>query len=395
VSSQAVRVLQIITRLNVSGPSMHVTLLAEKLGAPDFESTLVCGTLEPGEGDMAYFAEGHNVTPVVIPELGRALSPIRDIKTFWKVYKLIEQMKPDVVHTHTAKAGFIGRMAARMAGTPVIIHTFHGHIFEGFFSWPVNQVFILLERLAARSSDTIITLTDGLRRELAEEYHVARKGRMTVLPLGMDLDVFAKTPRKNGIFRAAWEIPADAPLIGIVGRLAPVKNHALFLQAAAQVKASLPAARFVIVGDGETRSQLDAQVEALGLKDSVTFTGWQRDLAPLYGDLDALVISSLNEGTPGSVIEALAACCPVVATAVGGLPDVLDHGVLGKLTPPGNADALAAAILDTILNPPDGVEPQRLMLDRYGIDRLVQDLKSLYRGLLTKKSAKFKVQNAK
>jgi glycosyltransferase involved in cell wall biosynthesis len=377
-----------ITRLNVSGPTMHVTLLAQKLGAPDFESTLVCGTLEPGEGDMAYFAEAHHVTPTVISELGRAIHPIRDIKTFWKVYKLIQEVKPDVVHTHTAKAGFIGRMAAQMAGTPVIIHTFHGHIFEGFYSWPVNQLFILLERLAGRSSDTIITLTDGLRRELAEDYHVARKGRMTVLPLGMDLDVFAQTPRKSGAFRTAWNIPADVPLIGIVGRLSSVKNHALFLQAAAQVKSSLPSARFVIVGDGETRPALETQVEALGLKESVIFTGWQRDLAPLYGDLDALVISSLNEGTPVSVIEALAACCPVVATAVGGLPDLLDHGALGKLTPPGNADALAAAILDTILNPPDGQQAQRLMLDRYGIDRLIQDLASLYRGLLTKKRKK-------
>ena len=388
MSSHPVRVLQMITRLNVSGPTMHVTLLAQKLGAPDFESTLVCGTLEPGEGDMAYFAEAHGVTPMVIPELGRALHPVRDIKTFWKVYKLIQEVKPDVVHTHTAKAGFIGRMAARMAGTPVIIHTFHGHIFEGFYSWPVNRFFILLERLAGRNSDTIITLTDGLRRELAEKYHVARKGRMTVLPLGMDLNVFAQMPRKNGTFRAAWNIPADVPLVGIVGRLSSVKNHTLFLQAAAQVRASLPGARFVILGDGETRLALESQVEALGLKDAVTFTGWQRDLAPLYSDLDALVVSSLNEGTPVSVIEALAACCPVVTTAVGGLPDVLDHGALGKLTPPGNADALAAAIIETILNPPDGREAQRLMLDRYGIDRLVQDLKSLYRGLLTKKRKK-------
>ena len=388
MSSHPVRVLQMITRLNVSGPTMHVTLLAQKLGAPDFESTLVCGTLEPGEGDMAYFAEAHGVTPMVIPELGRALHPVRDIKTFWKVYKLIQEVKPDVVHTHTAKAGFIGRMAARMAGTPVIIHTFHGHIFEGFYSWPVNRFFILLERLAGRNSDTIITLTDGLRRELAEKYHVARKGRMTVLPLGMDLNVFAQMPRKNGTFRAAWNIPADVPLVGIVGRLSSVKNHTLFLQAAAQVRASLPGARFVILGDGETRLALESQVEALGLKDAVTFTGWQRDLAPLYSDLDALVVSSLKEGTPVSVIEALAACCPVVTTAVGGLPDVLDHGALGKLTPPGNADALAAAIIETILNPPDGREAQRLMLDRYGIDRLVQDLKSLYRGLLTKKRKK-------
>jgi glycosyltransferase involved in cell wall biosynthesis len=385
VSEGPIRILQIITRLNISGPAMHAVLLAEKLGKPGYDSTLICGVVEPDEGDMAYFAAAHDVKPLVIPGLRRALNPARDLMTAWKLYQLIRQLQPDVVHTHTSKAGFAGRFAAWMAGTPVIIHTFHGHVFDGFFSWPVTQFFIALERFAAHMSDTIIALTDGLRREMAETYHIARKGRITVLPLGLDLDVFARTPRKIGTFRAAWNILPDVPLVGIVGRLAAVKNHTLFLEAAAQLRASLPAARFVIVGDGETRSEVEAQVEKLGLKEAVTFTGWQSDLPPLYSDLDALVISSLIEGTPMSAIEALAACCPVVATAVGGVPDLLDHGTLGKLSPPGDANALANAILDTLLNPPDGTEAQRLMLDRFGIDRLVRDLDSLYRGLLAKK----------
>jgi glycosyltransferase involved in cell wall biosynthesis len=383
--AQPIRILRIIARLNVGGPAIHVTLLTEKLAAPDYETTLACGTIEPGEGDMAYFAEAHGVQPLFIPELGRSLNPLRDLTTIWKVYCLIRQLKPDVVHTHTAKAGFVGRVAAWLARVPVIVHTFHGHVFQGYFSWPKTRFFIFLERLTARMSDTIITLTDGLRRELAEDYHIARKGHITVLPLGLDLEPFANTPRKNGTFRAAWNIPADVPLIGIVGRLVPVKNHALFLEAAAQIKASLPAAHFSIIGDGETRATIEAQAQALGLHNSLTITGWQRDLAPIYSDLDALVISSLNEGTPVSVIEALSGACPVVTTAVGGLPDLLDHGALGKLTPPGDASALATAILDTLLNPPDAAEAQRLMLDRYGINRLVRDLDSLYRGLLAKK----------
>jgi glycosyltransferase involved in cell wall biosynthesis len=386
--SRPIRILRLIARLNVGGPAIHVTLLTQKLSAPNYESTLVCGTVEPDEGDMAYFAESHGVEPIIIPELGRSLNPVRDLTTIWTVYRLMRRLKPDVVHTHTAKAGFVGRLAAWLASVPVIVHTFHGHVFQGYFSWPQTRFFIFLERLTARLSDTIITLTDGLRRELAEEYHIARKGRITVLPLGLDLEVFAHTPRKSGTFRSAWNIPADVPLVGIVGRLVPVKNHALFLQAAAQVRASLPAACFVIIGDGETRAEVEAQVDALGLREVMTFTGWQRDLAPIYSDLDALVISSLNEGTPVSVIEALAGGCPVVTTAVGGLPDLLDHGALGKLTPPGDANALANAILDTLLNPPDGSEAQRLMLDRYGIDRLVRDLDSLYRGLLAKKKRK-------
>ncbi len=377
------RILRIIARLNVGGPAIHVTLLTQKLGAPNYESILVCGSIEEGEGDMAYYAEQHGVQPVIIPELGRALNPMRDLLTTWKVYRRIRQHKPDIVHTHTAKAGFVGRVAAWLARTPVIVHTFHGHVFHGYFSWPKTRFFILLERLTARMSDTVITLTEGLRRELADVYRVTRKSRITVLPLGLDLEAFAQTPRKLGAFRQAWGIPADAPLVGIVGRLVPVKNHTLFLKAASRVQ--LPDARFAIIGDGETRAEIEAQVDTLDLRDRVVFTGWQRDLAQVYSDLDVLVISSLNEGTPVSVIEALAAGCPVVATAVGGLPDLLDQGELGRLVMPGDADALAQAISETLERPPDGTHAQVLMLDRYGIDRLVRDLDSLYRGLLTKK----------
>jgi glycosyltransferase involved in cell wall biosynthesis len=384
-SSRPIRILRIIARLNVGGPAIHVALLTEKLGQPHYESTLVCGTIDPGEGDMQYYAEQHGVQPIIIPELGRSLNPVRDLVTLWKVYQLIRELKPDVVHTHTAKAGFVGRIAARLAGVPVIVHTFHGHFFQGYFNWLTTRFFIFLERMTARMSDTVITLTEGLRRELADVYRIARKSRITVLPLGLDLEVFAQTPRKSGAFRQAWNIPADVPLIGIVGRLAVVKNHALFLEAAARVRAQLPQARFAIIGDGETRPQVEAQVDALGLRDVVTITGWQRDLAPIYGDLDLLVISSIAEGTPVTVIEALAAGCPVVATKVGGLPDLLDHGQLGKLVPSQDADALAQAIVETNNAPPDGLRAQALMLDRYGIDRLVRDLDSLYRGMLAKK----------
>lgn len=382
------RIMNIIARLNVGGPAVYVTLLTERLRPPDYESMLVCGVVESYEGDMGYYAEQHGVRPVVIPELGRSLNPLRDLKTIWKVYQLIREFRPDVVHTHTAKAGFVGRVAAWFAGVPVILHTFHGHVFRGYFSPLKTQLFILLERLTARMSDTIITLTEGLRRELAEEYHIARKGRITVLPLGLDLDVFANQPRKAGTFRAAWGIPTDVPLIGIVGRITPIKNHPLFLEATARLKGDLPNAHFVIVGDGEIRAEIEAIVDSLGLRDSVTFTGWTRDLPPVYGDLDVLVISSLNEGTPVTVIEALAAGCPVVATAVGGLPDLLDGGKLGKLVQPENAEALCAGIYATVTQPPDSdaaANAQAVMIDRYGIDRLIQDLDGVYRGLLSRK----------
>lgn len=383
--SRPIRILRVIARLNIGGPAIHVTLLADRFRPPDYETTLVAGRIGPGEGDMQYYAESLGVQPVIIPELGRALHPLRDLATLWKLYRLIRQVQPDVVHTHTSKAGFVGRVAAWLAGVPVIVHTFHGHAFHSYFGPLLTRLFILLERLTARMTDTIITLTEGLRRELVETYHIARGKQFIVLPLGLDLEGFTRTARGGGAFRAAWGLPPAAPLVGIVGRVVPIKNHRLFLEAAARVRAQLPAARFAVIGDGESRPEMEALAAALGLADAVTFTGWQRDLAAIYSDLDVLVVSSVNEGTPVSVIEALAAGCPVVATAVGGLPDLLEGGKLGRLTPPGDSDALAAAIVETLQAPPAGEAARQLMLNRYGINRLASDLDSLYRGLLARK----------
>ncbi|MGQ9909758.1 MAG: glycosyltransferase family 4 protein [Candidatus Flexifilum sp.] len=386
--SEPIKILRLIARLNVGGPAIHVSLLTQKLGPPAYESTLVCGTIDPDEGDMQYYAEERGVQPIVIPQLGRALHPVRDLITIYRVYRLIRRLKPDIVHTHTAKAGFVGRIAAWLAGVPVIVHTFHGHVFHGYFSPLLTQVFLLLERFTARISTAVITLSEDLRRDLAERYRIARKSKITVLPLGLDLAGFAAAPRRGGQFRQQIGVAADAPLVGIVGRLVPVKNHALFLDAAARIHAQRPDVRFVIVGDGELRADLEAQVDALGLRPVVTFTGWLRDLIPVYSDLDVLVISSINEGTPVSVIEALAAGCPVVTTAVGGLRDLLENGAFGTLVPAGDAAALSAAI-EAVIAQPDvhratAQRARAIMLERYGIDRLVQDLDELYRALLAR-----------
>lgn len=376
--------MRIIARLNIGGPAIHVALLTQRFGPPDYESQLVCGNIDEAEGDMAYFARERGVEPVIVPALGRALNPIGDLRTIWTLYRMMRRYQPDVVHTHTAKAGFTGRIAAWLAGVPVIVHTFHGHVFRGYFSPAKTRLFLLLERLTARMSDAVITLTEALKREIADEFHVTRSDRIVVLPLGFDLSPFLSAERRNGAFRREWGVADDALLIGIVGRLVPVKNHALFLQAAAQVYAARPETRFALVGDGELRAELEAQVDALGLRDAVIFTGWQRDLARVYADLDMLVISSVNEGTPVSVIEALSAGCPVVTTAVGGLPDLLEGGRLGALVPSEDADALAAALLDPQKPQPDAATRQ-LMHQRYSVDRLVSDLDSLYRSLLRQK----------
>jgi glycosyltransferase involved in cell wall biosynthesis len=383
--SHPIRILRVIARLNIGGPAIHVALLTEKLGAPDYESTLVCGNIDVGEGDMAYYAESRGVHPLILPELGRAVNPLSDVKAIFALYKLMRRLKPDIVHTHTAKAGFTGRVAAWLAGVPVIVHTFHGHVFRGYFSPAKTRFFILLEQIAARLSDTVITLTETLKREIAEEFHITRPDHITVLSLGFDLSPFASQPRKTGNFRRAWHIPNGAPLVGIVGRMVPVKNHALFLDAALKVRTAIPTAHFLIVGDGELRAQIESQIDALGLSDCVTITGWLRDLAPVYSNLDVKVICSVNEGTPVTVIEALTVGCPVVATSVGGLPDLLDGGALGKLVPSGDSDALAIAIIDTLRHPPDMTAARALMQERFSVERLTRDLDALYKRLLASK----------
>ncbi|WP_162909971.1 glycosyltransferase family 4 protein [Aggregatilinea lenta] len=384
-TSRPIRVMRIIARLNIGGPAVHVILLSERLGPPAFESRLVCGLIGPQEGDMAYLAEQHSVQPVYVAELGRELSPLRDLRTLYKLWRLMRQFKPDVVHTHTAKAGFVGRLAAWLARVPVRVHTFHGHVFRGYFGPQKTQMFLRLERLAGRITDKLITISPMLKDELVNEFHIAPAGKFTIVPLGLDLAPFEAAPRHAGTFRVTFGIPADAPLVGIVGRLVPIKNHALFLLMAAQIHTSQPDVRFAIVGDGELRADLEARVEALGLRDVVIFTGWQHDLRAAYSDMDALVISSLNEGTPVSVIEALAAGVPVVATAVGGIPDLLRHGQYGRLVPVDDpaalADAVCAALVDT--DAYDAV--QSAILAQYGIERLADDLAALYRDLLAAK----------
>ncbi|MBN1678695.1 MAG: glycosyltransferase [Anaerolineae bacterium] len=387
--TRPIRVMRIIARLNVGGPAIHVVLLTDQLGPPDFESTLVCGHIGPHEGDMAYLADQRGIEPIYINELGRALSPLRDSVTLFKLWRLMRKIRPDVVHTHTAKAGFVGRLAAWLAGVPVRVHTFHGHVFHGYFSPRKTRLFLWLERLTARVSDRLITISPALKDELANTYRIAPEDKFEVVPLGLDLAPYANTPRHLGTFRETYAVPAGAPIVGIVGRIVPIKNHALFLDMASRVRQVMPGAHFAIIGDGECRAEVEEMVNVLNLRGAVTFTGWLQDLTPAFSDMSALVIASHNEGTPTSIIQALAAGMPVVSTAVGGVPDLLQQGEFGRLVPPGDPQALASAVLEAIKTPsPNAESIKRTILDQYDSARLSDNLAGLYRQLLQAKRGK-------
>lgn len=383
-----IKIMRIIARLNVGGPAIHVTLLTKYLHNADFESTLVCGQVGAAEGDMSYLADQHGVKPIMIPELGREISLRQDILIIWKLMKLMRQIRPDVVHTHTAKAGFVGRIAAWLSRVPVRVHTFHGHVFHGYFSPLKTRVFLYLERFLARLSTRIITISPKLKQELTEIYHIAPPDKFIVVPLGLDLVPLAESPSplagsgEDGI-RQRFNLPADQKLVGIVGRLVPIKNHGLFLRAARQVTAQRSDVHFVIIGDGECRPNIEQMIRDFNLTERVSLIGWVQQIGAVLRDLDVLALTSDNEGTPVSIIEAMAAGVPVISTAVGGVADVLEQGRFGVLVPPQDADAFANGLLQILSGDHVDVSAaQEAALTRYDIQRLASDLGKLYISLL-------------
>jgi glycosyltransferase involved in cell wall biosynthesis len=377
-------VVRIIDRLNVGGPALHAVLTARGLDPARYRTVLVLGSVEPGEADMGYLLDGANVEHVVIPSLGRELRPLRDLYTAWRLFRVLRALKPDVVHTHKAKAGALGRVVALLCRVPVRVHTYHGHVFHGYFGPAKTRLFVGIERALAPLTSRLVALSDELADELAGRYSLSSRARFTVVPLGLELGPFTAARRHQGTLRARVGAAPEAPLVGIVGRMVPVKDHRSFVAAAQLIAERRPQARFVFIGGGELEADVRAQADRCGILSQCHFLGWQRELAPLYADLDALALSSVNEGTPVALIEAMAAGVPVAATAVGGVADLLRHGARGELAPPSDPAALAQAI-ERALTPEAAARAARQRAEvaaEHGAARLCDDLARLYDELL-------------
>jgi glycosyltransferase involved in cell wall biosynthesis len=376
-------VLRLFSRLNIGGPSLHVILLAQGLRPLGYETRLVVGREAPREGNLLALAAERGVACETVAGLGREIAPLADAMALAGLVRLMREWRPAIVHTHTAKAGLLGRVAARLAGVPTVVHTFHGHVLRGYFSPPKEALFRGLERLLARWTSALVAVSESVKRELVA-MGIGPAARIRVIPLGLELAPLAgELPR--GVLRREAGIPADAPLVGMVGRLVAIKDVPTFLEAARLLREKRPDARFALVGDGEERAALETRSRSLGMDGAVHFFGWRRDLAPVYGDLDVVVNASRNEGTPVALIEALAAARPVVATEVGGTPDLLGRGERGRLVPPGDPRALAEAVLETLTRSEAAcrraLAGREHVMAQHSSERLFRDVDGLYREL--------------
>ncbi len=382
-----IRIVRLFSRLNIGGPAIHVILLTAGLEQRGYRTRLVVGKETPREGNMLSLAAEKGVRCEAMAGLGREIQPVADVQAFFRLVRLIRDFRPAIVHTHTAKAGLLGRLAARVTGVPVVVHTFHGHVLRGYFGPVKTAVFRSLERRLGRLADVIVAVSETVKQDLVN-LGIADGDRIRVVPLGLDLEPFTGSLREGALRRGA-RVPADAPLVGMVGRLVPIKDVPTFLEAAARVREVRPDCRFALVGDGEERTRLEVLSRGRGLADAVTFHGWQPDMPAVYGDLDVVVNCSRNEGTPVALIEALAAAKPVVATRVGGTPDLLGEEERGRLVPPNDPELLARAVLETLADT-EGARRRALagrahVLARHSYARLLADMDALYRELLAAK----------
>jgi glycosyltransferase involved in cell wall biosynthesis len=383
---EPIRVLRVIARLNVGGPALHVSYLTSELDQIGYQTLLVAGRVSEGEGSMEYAARERGVEPVYIRSLQREISPIPDAAAVAKILNLIREFRPHVLHTHTAKAGTVGRMAAILAGRArpqAVVHTFHGHVLRGYFGGAKTEGFRRLERRLARASDALIAVSPEVRDDLVR-LGIAPASKISVIRLGLDLANRVAAPADaRDQLRTALRIPEKSFVVGWLGRMTEIKRVDDLLRAFANVS---PDAHLLLVGDGPLRSRLETLGSELGIGARVHFAGFRGDVGAVYAACDVVALTSANEGTPVTLIEALAAGIPVVSTDVGGVADVVDPGRSGFLTRPGDTAAIADGLRRLAADPDArermGAAGRADVFERYSVPRLVHDVDLLYRDLL-------------
>jgi glycosyltransferase involved in cell wall biosynthesis len=373
----------------MGGPALHVAYLSAGLQERGYETTLVAGSLARGEESMAFVADSLGVPVVTIEQLHREISPVRDALAVFRLARLLRTVRPQILHTHTAKAGAIGRLAVLLvpdARPPIVVHTFHGHVLRGYFGPLRTGFFRLLERSLARVTTALVAVSPEVRDDLVA-LGVAPREKFTVIRLGIELDERVGAAAARGAeLRRLLGIPADRFTVGWIGRMTAVKRTGDVLLAFRRLRDLGVDACLCMVGDGPDREDVERRAFELGVVRHTLFLGYQEEVAPFYAAFDAVVLPSGNEGTPVTVIEALATGTPVVATRVGGVPDVIRDGVDGFLVQPGGVADLAARLHELARDPELrrrlGEQGRARVLPRYSVERLLDDVDRLYRSLL-------------
>lgn len=384
-----IKILRIINRFNIGGPTYNATFLTAFLD-DKYTTKLVGGLPEEGESDSLYILEKYGVEPVLIPELKRKPSVKNDREAYKKIKEIIKEFNPDIVHTHASKAGALGRRAAASCGVPIIVHTFHGHVFHSYFGKTKTSLFKQIEKRLAKKSTGIIAISDLQKKELVEEHSICKSQKVEVINLGFDLQPFQEK-RKNlrDEIRTELQLENNDIAIGIIGRLAPIKNHSFFLQAIEQVLTkTTKSIKVFIVGDGEERQKIEEKVEKMNqrFENRIKMTSWVKDVGRFNAGLDIICLSSNNEGTPVSLIEAQAGNIPVVTTDVGGVKDIILENETGFIVPIGNLEMYVEKVLDLVEN-----EEKRLKMsqngwnfvqDKFSYQTLVKNMDNYYTKLI-------------
>ena len=395
------KVLRILNRLIVGGPALHVLNLTH-YSSNEFETRLIVGNKDDQEQGAEYLADKFNITPLYIPEMSRNINFINDIKSFYKIRKQIKEFKPDIVDTHGTKAGVIGRLAAISMRVPVVIHTYHGHIFHSYFGKIKTKIFVLIEKLLATKTDAIVTISTSQRNDLLNEFKITRESKIHTILLGFDLNKFQTDYlMKRDRFRKEFGLGEDEIAVGIIGRLVPIKNQALFVDAISYVLTNTnKKIRAFIIGDGGIRKNLEQQCKNLSIPYTTAlnidfspykliFTSWRNDIDVVTAGLDIITLTSLNEGTPVSLIEAQASNKPIVSTDVGGIRDILlqnDTALISDVCDSTKfKENLLRLIEDDMLREYLGKNGFEYVKDKFNFQRLISETAALYYDVLKKK----------
>lgn len=390
----SIRVARIIARLNIGGPSIQAITLTKLLEPRGYRTTLIRGSETADEGSMDYLADRLGVRPVQVGPMQREPAPSRDLLALARLVVLLLQTSPHIVHTHQAKAGTLGRLAAlitRRRHRAVLVHTYHGHSLTGYFGERQAAVFRAVERFLARRTHRLIAVSEEVRDDLVA-LGVAPAERFKVVWLGFELEPFQVEARPRARardrIRAELGIPRDAPLVTLIARLVPIKRIDRFLRVAGQVAERDAGVRFLVLGDGELRERLKASPEARALGERLVWAGFRRDVADVCFASDMIALTSDMEGTPVSLIEAQAAAVPVVTTRVGGVASIVEDGVSGHIVDIDDEEAFTLRLLEVIRLEPDerermGARGRARALARFDLDRLVEDIDTLYQTELT------------